>query len=68
MEKEKKGTCALRLEQKEVKDISGIVIFWSKKGFPNLNGNVCEDCYKELIKYKGMWSKDGKNGMKLKSA
>lgn len=56
------GTCALCLEQKEVRDISGIVIFWSKKGFPNLNGNVCEDCYKEF-KNKDIQSKDKINGM-----
>lgn len=59
-----KKKCVLCLEQKEVKDISGIVIFWSKKGFPNLNGNVCEGCYRKLIIYKCLLSKDGKNGIK----
>lgn len=48
-----------------VKDISSMVIFWKKQGIPEMNGNICENCYKELVEYKGLWSKDGVNGMKL---
>lgn len=62
----KSGKCAICLEDTLVRDISNIVIFWCKKGIPKMNGNICKNCYKELVEYKGLWSKDGINGMKLK--
>jgi len=62
----KTGKCAICLEETMVKDVTGIVIFWSKNGLPNFNGNICEGCFKELVKNKGLWSKDGVNGMKLR--
>ena len=55
----------LPLEETDIKDISNIVIFWSKDGMPEMNGNICEACYKQLVKYKGIWSKDGVNRLKL---
>lgn len=61
----KAGRCAICLEETMVKSITGRVIFRSKKGLPNFNGNICEGCFKELVKNKGFWSKDGINGMKL---
>jgi len=63
--KSKKGKCVLCLEIKKVKDITSMVIFWSKKGIPHFNANVCEECFNKLIEYKGLWSKDGINGLKL---
>ena len=62
----KQGKCAICLEETLVKDISSMVIFWKKPGILEMNGNICDNCYKELVKYKGLWSKDGVNGMKLK--
>jgi len=61
----KNGKCAICLEDTMIKDISSMVIFWKKLGIPEMNGNICENCYKELVQYKGLWSKDGVNGMKL---
>ncbi len=61
----KNGKCAICLEDTMVKDISSMVIFWKKQEIPEMNGNICENCYKELVEYKGLWLKDGVNGMKL---
>ena len=63
----KTGRCTICLKDTMVKDISGIVIFCSTSGLPKTNGNICEDCYKQLVEYKGIWSKDGVNGMKLRT-
>ena len=61
----KKGKCVISLVETIVKDISNIVIFWKKLGIPEMNGNICENCYKQLVEHKGLWSKDGINGLKL---
>lgn len=61
----KNEKCAICLEGTMVKHISNMVIFWKKQGIPEMNGNICENCYKELVEHKGLWSKDGVHGMKL---
>ena len=61
----KKGKCVICLEETIVKNISSIVIFWKKQGIPEMNGNICETCYKKLVEHKGLWSNDGLNGLKL---
>ncbi len=60
-----KGKCVICLEEAIVKDISNIVIFMMKQGIPEMNGNMCENCFKQLVEHKGLWSKDGVNGLKL---
>ena len=61
----KKGKCVICLEETSVQDISSIVIFWKKQGMPEMDGKICENCYKQLVEHKGLWSKDGLNGLKL---